>query len=90
MLQRVGLFMVLVCPTFLLIVGAVWLLMPNCQAGSIGPASGCTLLGLNLNWLMNLFVLAFLGAFFLVPLGLLVYSVGRPASPRGCCCRPAG
>jgi hypothetical protein len=80
MLTRIGLFTALACPAFLLVVGVLWLFMPNCRAGSIGPATGCTLLGLNLNGLMNLFVLAFVGAFFLVPLGLGIYAIGRFAN----------
>ncbi len=77
MATRLGLFIALCCPFVLLVAGLLWPLMPGCQAGSIGPASGCVLLGVNLNWLMNLFVLAFLGAFFLVPLGLVIYALGR-------------
>ena len=79
MLARIGLFIAAVCPAILLLAGTLWLFMPNCQAGSIGPASGCTLLGLNLNWLMNLFVLAFMGAFLLVPIGLVLYALAKPS-----------
>jgi hypothetical protein len=74
--------MALVCPAFVLLTFLLWPLMPHCQAGSIGPASGCTLLGVNLNGFMNLFVIAFLGAFFLVPAGLLMFFVGRYLARR--------
>ena len=61
---------------------SLWFLMPHCTAGSSGPADGCTLLGLNLNWYMNLTVLAFLGTFLLVPLGVLIVLIGKYLSRR--------
>lgn len=54
----------------------LWMFMPACQVGSIGPAAGCTLLGLNLNWFMNGVLIAFLGMFFLVPIGLVINVIG--------------
>ena len=77
MTARIGLFIALICPFILLLAGGLWMFMPGCQAGSIGPASGCTLMGVNLNRLMNLFVLAFIGAFFLVPLGVVIFAIGK-------------
>jgi hypothetical protein len=79
---RAGLFTALVCPVIVVTGFSLWFLMPHCTAGSSGPADGCTLLGLNLNWFMNLVVLAFLGAFFLVPLGVVIVFVGKYFSQR--------
>lgn len=74
---RAGLFIALVCPAFVLLAFLIWPLMPGCQTGSIGAASGCSLLGVNLNWFMNLFVVAFVGMFLVSPIGLLVFLIGK-------------
>lgn len=51
-------------------------LMPGCTGGSSGPASGCYLFGVvNLNWLVQLGTFAFVGSFFAVPAGVLVFVV---------------
>ncbi len=50
--------------------------MPGCIGGSSGPASGCTLFGLNLNWLVQLGTICFVGSFFALPLGLLIVLCG--------------
>ena len=75
--ERTGLFLALVCPAVVLAAFLIWPLMPQCQAGSIGPAAGCSLLGINLNWFMNLFVIAFMGTFLLSPVGLLIFFIGK-------------
>lgn len=46
-------------------------LMPGCTGGSSGPASGCYLSGLDLNWLVQLSVVSFVGSFIVVPIGVL-------------------
>lgn len=74
---RTGLLVALICPAIILVTFLIWPLMPQCKAGSIGPAAGCVLVGVNLNWFMNLFVIAFIGAFFLVPAGFLVFLFGK-------------
>ena len=74
---RAGPFLALVCPAIVLAAFLIWPLMPQCQAGSIGPASGCSLLGIDLNGFMNLFVIAFMGLFLLSPVGLLIFFAGR-------------
>ena len=52
-------------------------LMPGCTGGSSGPASGCYLLGMiNLNWFVQLGVVAFVGSFFAIPIGLLLILLG--------------
>ena len=79
---RVGFFTALLCPVIVLIGFSLWYFMPDCKAGSSGPAGGCILLDLNLNWFMNLFVLAFLGTFLLVPVGVLIIVVGGYLSRR--------
>jgi hypothetical protein len=56
--------------------------MPQCQAGSSGPAAGCSLLGINLNWFMNFFVIAFMGVFLLSPVGLVIYFIGKYLARR--------
>lgn len=73
---RTGLLLALICPAIILVAYLIWPLMPQCQAGSIGPATGCILLGMSLDWFMDLFVIAFLGAFLLVPGGLLLAIAG--------------
>lgn len=51
-------------------------LMPGCTGGSSGPASGCYLFGaINLNWLVQLGTVAFVGSFITVPVGFLVFVV---------------
>lgn len=51
-------------------------LMPGCTGGSSGPAAGCYLLGaINLNWLVQLGTVAFVGSFITVPVGFLVFVV---------------
>jgi hypothetical protein len=79
---RTGLLLALVCPAVVLVAFLLWPLMPQCQAGSIGPAAGCSLLGVNLNWFMNLFVIAFMGMFLLSPLGLVVLFIGKYLARR--------
>ena len=72
---RFGLFTLLICPAVMLVGAVLWPLMPSCRGGS-NAITGCILFGVNLNWLYDLFILAFLGAFFLVPLGILILVVG--------------
>ena len=51
-------------------------LMPGCTGGSSGPASGCYLFGaINLNWLVQLGTVAFVGSFLSVPVGFLLLVV---------------
>lgn len=51
-------------------------LIPGCTGGSGGPASGCYLFGsIDLNWLAQLGVVAFVGSFFTVPAGVLIFGV---------------
>ena len=72
----IGLFVALICPAVLFVGFGLWSQMPHCGAGDSGPAKGCVLLGINLNWLIDLTVLSFVGAFFLVPIGLLTMLIG--------------
>ncbi|MBF4987808.1 hypothetical protein [Methylophilus sp. 14] len=81
-ITRIGKIIMLICPLIVLIGVSAWMFMPGCQAGSIGPASGCILLGVNLNWFINLTILAFMGAFLFVPLGLVIWIVGVFLSPK--------
>jgi hypothetical protein len=56
-------------------------LMPGCTGGSSGPASGCYLFGIiNLNWLVQLGTVAFVGSFLTVPAGFLVLIVSSVVS----------
>ncbi|MEJ7807745.1 MAG: hypothetical protein WKG03_17730 [Telluria sp.] len=44
--------------------------------GSSGPSHGCQLIGIGMNWFVDLGLVAFLGAFFAVPAGLVVVMCG--------------
>ncbi len=72
----VGLVVALICPAVMVVGMKLWSHMPRCQAGDTGSASGCILAGINLNWLIDLTVLALPGAFLFVPLGVLLAIVG--------------
>ena len=74
--SRIGLFVTLLCPAVLFFGLVLGSLMPNCGAVYSGPANGCVLLGINLNWLINLSLLSYVGAFFLVPIGLFIMLIG--------------
>jgi hypothetical protein len=66
-----------ICPIAFSLGLLLWLLMPDCKIGSGGPAYGCILLGLDISGPMGLLVTSgFLGSFFLVPLGIMVFVVG--------------
>ena len=79
---RTGLFLALIGPAWVTGSLLLWRLMPDCQAGSIGWASGCTLLGIDMNGFMNLFVVVFLGSFLLSPVGVVVFLVGKARARR--------
>lgn len=79
MLLRAGVFITLALPLFAALGYGIWTLMPGCTGGSGGPPSGCVLFGIGLNWLISLTILAFLGSFFSVPLGLLVMAIAAIA-----------
>jgi hypothetical protein len=81
-ITRIGKFLMLICPLIILIGMNAWMLMPGCKAGSIGPASGCILIGINLNWFIDLTILSFIGAFLFVPLGFVIWIVGVFLSPK--------
>ena len=52
----------LTCPVITVITLALWSLMPDCTGGDSGYPSGCYLLGINLNWAIQIGILASLGA----------------------------
>ena len=67
-----GLLLGLVFPTIAAV--GLWSahFMPGCTGGSSGPASGCLLAGVSVNWFVQLATLAFLASFVTVPVGALV------------------
>jgi hypothetical protein len=72
-----GLFSALICPLMFGVGMTLWRFMPNCKVGSGGPASDCILFGMNIGWLMDLTVtLGFLGSFFMVPIGIILFVLG--------------
>ena len=83
-----GLLLLLVSPLIATVGLGLSQLMPGCTGGSSGPASGCNLIGVNLDWFIQLATLAFLASFFSVPLGvaailggllMLTFGLGRPS-----------
>jgi hypothetical protein len=71
-----GLVLALICPVVSGLGLALSSFMPGCTGGDSGPAAGCILHGVNLNWLIQISILAFMGGFFLVPAGVLVIVIG--------------
>ena len=71
-----GLLVGLVCPAIAAV--GLWSthFMPGCTGGSSGPASGCLLAGVSLNWLVQLATLALLASFVAVPVGALIMLCG--------------
>jgi hypothetical protein len=70
-------------PTVVLVGFGAAALMPGCNVGgSGGPASGCYLFGaVNLNWLVDLGLVAFVGSFITVPVGLVILGLSVFWSP---------
>lgn len=61
-------------------VGAMGL-MPGCTGGSSGPASGCYLFGsIDLNWLVQVGIVATVCSFITVPAGVLIFGVAMAIS----------
>lgn len=55
--------------------------MPGCTGGSNGPSSGCYLFGsIDLNWLVQLGIVATVGSFITVPAGALIFGVAMVVS----------
>lgn len=50
-----------ICPVITVIALGLWSLMPDCIGGDVGYPSGCYLLGVNLNWFIQIGILASLG-----------------------------
>lgn len=64
------------CPLSFGIGLALSVFMPNCEWAASAPAGGCFLFGINLNWLITVSTVAFVGSFFSIPLGLLIAFIG--------------
>jgi len=76
-ITKVGMFIAAVFPLAFVILAGLSALIPGCvPGGSGGPAYGCFVLGISLNWLINFVTLSFVISFFSVPIGLLVCLVG--------------
>jgi hypothetical protein len=74
---KTGLFVAGVFPAIFIILAVLSSLMPGCSiGGSGGPASGCFVLGISFNWLINFATLAALISIFTVPIGLLICFIG--------------
>lgn len=72
-LFKFGLLLCSVLPIVAFVGVGSMALMPGCTGGSSGPASGCYMFGVvNLNWLVQLGTIAFVGSFIAVPAGVLV------------------
>jgi len=71
-----GLLVGLVCPAIAAVGLGLTHFMAGCTGGSSGPASGCLLAGVSLNWLVQLATLAFLASFAAVPVGALITLCG--------------
>ncbi len=63
-------------PLFAAVGFAFWLLMPSCTGGSGDAPTGCTLLGINLNWLITLTILAAMGSVIAIPIGIALMLIG--------------
>ena len=67
------LIVILICPLAFGIGMGLWTFMPDCKIGSGDPASGCVLIGVNINSFMQFAVIqGFLGSFLLTPVGILL------------------
>jgi hypothetical protein len=84
-LFKLGLLLCIVLPIVAFVGVGSMALMPGCAGGgSSGPASGCYLFGaVNLNWLVDLGTIAFVGSFIAVPAGVLVILVAAIFSAFG-------
>jgi hypothetical protein len=83
-LFKFGLLLVGVLPIVAFVGVGSMALMPGCTGGSSGTASGCYLFGVvNLNWLVQLGTIAFVGSFITVPIGVVVILVAEFFSGSG-------
>ena len=74
---RTGVFIAAFFPLVFLLLAGISLLIPGCTiGGSGGPAFGCKVLGISLNWLITFATPAFVFSFFAVPIGLLICLIG--------------
>ncbi len=71
-----SLIIILLCPLIFGIGAGLSYFMPQCTWAASAPAGGCILLGINLNWLITLATIAFVGSFFAVPFGVVVNIIG--------------
>ncbi len=77
-----SLIIMLVCPLIFGIGAGLSYFMPQCTWAASAPAGGCILLGINLNWLITLATIAFIGSFFAIPIGLVIKIIGTAVSSR--------
>jgi hypothetical protein len=88
-LQKLGLFLCVCLP--LLAGSGLFLsaLIPGCNiGGSGGPASRCNLFGsISVNWFPQLMLTALVSCMFTVPLGVVLWLIGRIGENFG---KPAG
>ena len=73
MIVRAGVFIAASFPVVFLLLAALSSLIPGCTiGGSGGPAFGCRVLGISIDWLVTFATPAFVFSFFTVPIGLLI------------------
>jgi len=73
----VGLLIAAAFPLTFAVLAGLSSLIPGCvPGGSGGPAYGCLVFGISLNWLINFVTLTFVISFFSVPIGILICLVG--------------